>query len=164
VPERVIIPTTFPAPGPAAPSDTPDLNGFRAAQVRLHGVFATGVTFIVPVATEELQWPVGTTFDPETGMPFDPVIQATGDVQTTVAIPAEVVHRTTGQGDQTTFGALGWVEGANMALIIRPLDKQKVEQATEAVVFGERQRIMSFRPDGIQPNVTDRWLVFLEGE
>jgi hypothetical protein len=161
--ERIVIPTTFPAPGPA-PSDAPDLSGFRAAQAKLHEVFATGVTFIVPVATEELQWPVGTTFDPETGLPFDPVIDAIGDVRTTVAISAEVAHRTTSQGDQTTFGPLGWVEGASMALIIRPLDKQKVEQATDAIVYGERQRILSFRPDGIQPDVTDRWFVFLEGE
>jgi hypothetical protein len=161
--ERLIIPTTFPVPGPA-PSGGPDLNGFRAAQRGLHDVFASGVTFIVPVAPEELEWPEGTTFDPETGLPFDPVIQAAGDVQTTVAIPAEIVHRTTSQGEQTTFGALGWVEGANMALIVQPLDKQKVEHATEAIVFGERQRIASFRPDGIQPNITDRWIVFLAGE
>jgi hypothetical protein len=160
MPERIVIPTTFPRPDPA-PSD---LNGFRAAQASLHDVFAGAVTFIVPVATEELEWPVGATFDPETGLPFDPVIQSTGDVQTTVTISAEVVHRTTSQGEQTTFGPLGWVEGAKMALIVQPLDKQKVEQASEAIVFGERQRVASFRPDGIQPNVTDRWIVFLEGE
>lgn len=159
---HIVIPTT-PAT-PATSTQAPDLAGFREAQQFLHNAFEGAVTFVVPLAVDDLEFPPDTPFDPETGMPLDPVVEPTGDTATLVAVPAEVVHKTTSQGDETSFGPLGWVEGSGMALILEPLDKEQVEGAVEAIVYGERQRILSFRPDGIQPHIIDRWLVFLEGE
>lgn len=142
----------------------PDLAGFRAAQVRLAEGFGSDVQFSIPAASGAITWPPDTPIDPETGMPYDPVVEplAGGDPET-VTVRAEVVHKTVSQ-EAVTFGALGWVEGAEMALILQPEDKTAVEGATEVVVFSERQRITSFRPDGIQPDVVDRWIVFLQGE
>lgn len=143
----------------------PDLAGFRAAQERLAANFGALVEFSIPAAPSDVTWPVDTGIDPETGFPFDPTVEPeTGGAPVLVTVRAEVVHRTVGQGDQTTFGALGWVEGANMALILGPDSKELVEGATEVTVFDERQLVMSFRPDGIQPDTVDRWICFTQGE
>lgn len=142
----------------------PDLAGFRAAQASLATAFGATVTFSIPPDADDVTWPDDTPLDPETGLPFDPVIEPeSGGEATEVEATAQVVHRTVGQGDQTPFGPLGWVESADIALILSVDDKAEVEAATEVVVFGERQRVISFRPDGIQPDVVDRWLCFVEG-
>lgn len=142
----------------------PDLAGFRAAMERLNEEFGALAVFRIPPDPADVEWPEDAGIDPETGLPFDPTVEPvddSGDVDEVTA-RVEVVHRTS-QGDQTTLGALGWVEEASLALILLPATKAAVEGATEVVVFNERQRILSFRPDGIQPDVVDRWIVFCEG-
>lgn len=143
----------------------PDLAGFREAMAVLNEKFGALATFRIPPDPEDVEWPDDAGIDPETGMPFDPTVEAVGDSDAVGEVTArvEVVHRTTSQGAQTTLGALGWVEEASLALILLPATKEVVEGATEVVVFNERQRILSFRPDGIQPDVVDRWIVFCEG-
>lgn len=140
---------------------TPDIAGFRAAQARLAAQFGTDVTFLVPAAPEDITWPDGTTFDPESGLPFDPVIEPTsGGDASEVTVSVQIVHRT--DNAEVSASAIGWVEGASMALIITNDDIAPIKLATAVVVYGERQRIVSFRPDGIQ-NSIDRWVCFTEG-
>jgi hypothetical protein len=69
----------------------PDIQGFITAQDRLRVVLGKDVTFFIrgtPV------WPVGTQLNPETGRPFDPVIDpVSGAEETSVVKRAGVTFR-----------------------------------------------------------------------
>lgn len=66
---------------------TPDIAGYRDAQRRLRDHFGRSVRFYGPAA---MVWDTSLApgeFDPETGLPFDPVITGSAQASANVAIP-----------------------------------------------------------------------------
>lgn len=141
----------------------PDIDGFEAAWRNLHQKFSTPVTFHIPPAPGTTTYPEGTSFDPDTGLPFDPVVEpVSGNESTDIDVNVGIVQEMRAFDDATTPTIVGLLESAKMALILTPGDKVMVEDATTVTVYGERQRITSWQPDGLFGTL-DRWFIFTEG-
>jgi hypothetical protein len=156
------VPTSVPGTVPPG-SIGPDILGFEEAQRRQHSFFDGDVVFRIPPVVGDVTYPAGTSFDPETGLPFDPVVEATGDTDefTEITVKAAVVRTVLSNRrleDESRAGALGVMEEGNLVLILQTDVKPTVEDATEVVALDERWEISEWRPDGL--NSTDRWLVF----
>jgi hypothetical protein len=142
---------------------SPDIAGWRDAQSRLRDALGTSVVFLKPVALDESSYPAGTSFDPETGLPFDPVVEPTVDTDPErIEVTASVVHRPidTDVRDAATNQPIGLVASSNLALLLDVADKETVEGSTEVEIWGQRHRITEWRPDGLTD--LDRWIVFVE--
>jgi hypothetical protein len=72
----------------------PDIAGWADAQDRLRQKLGTVVVFLIPPTLTPEDYPADTSFDPETGLPFDPTIEHTsGEEPERVEVVASVVHR-----------------------------------------------------------------------
>lgn len=123
------------------------------------------VVFLVPAELDEGDYPAGTSFDPQTNMPFDPTVEPTAPAPPTeVEVVASVVHRPidTDVRDNTVNEAIGLINSANTALIISIEDRARVEGATAVRIWDEEYVITEFRPDGL--NVVDRFIVYTESK
>jgi hypothetical protein len=141
----------------------PDLAGFRAAQQRLRESMGATVTFLIPASHDAGDYAPGTSFDPESGLPFDPLAErTTDDVPTEVVVVASVVHRPidTDVRDSAQNSPIGLINSDNVALLISTTDYPLVQAATEVEVWGDRYSITEMRADGV--NVVDRYVIYLE--
>lgn len=123
------------------------------------------VVFLIPETLEEDDYPDGTSFDPETNQPFDPLVEPTeAPEDTEVEIVASVVHRPidTDVRDNTVNEAIGLINSANTALLISVTDYDSVKDATRVRIWDEEYVITEFRPDGL--NVLDRYIVYTESK
>lgn len=139
----------------------PDIAGFRAAQQRLKDYFASTVRFLLP--SQDTVWPVDTGIDPETGLPYDPVIEpVSGGDPVVVEKMAEVAYSPRPFSDEAEVSMVGFEESATVMLILDFADYPDVKRATAFEVFGERYKITEFRADGLADR-PDYYLVWGEG-
>jgi hypothetical protein len=141
----------------------PDIAGWADAQDRLRQKLGTVVVFLIPPTLTPEDYPADTSFDPETGLPFDPTIEHTsGEEPERVEVVAAVIHRPidTDVRDAAADTPIGLVPSSNAALLISLADRPRAEGATEVEVWGERYRITEWRRDGL--TVQNRWIVFLQ--
>lgn len=132
----------------------PDLAGFRDAQQRKRQHFAEDVAFLGEVTME---FPDGTNIDPETGRPYDPVVEPTGSAQQTAVVPCEVAFNPT-RGDPAEPTELGWVEHTDVLLICDVGYASATSGAKDVEVRGERYKVVAMKPDGLTGN--DRLLTW----
>lgn len=137
---------------------TPDLLGFRDAQRKLRREFAETITFLEP---EVAAYPPGTQMDPETGKPYDPVIEADSTTQITREVRCNVVFKAinrAGVGGEAETSALGWNEATAVMLICDIDDKPNIDDAEEFILRDEIYKITATKDDGI--GSTQRVLVY----
>lgn len=139
-------------------SPSPDLPGFRDATIRMRAEMGTDVAFFAPQAET---YPAGTPLDPETGKPFDPVIQATASGFTSAAVRAGLYTKPvpSSREDDAIANAVGWFEAGNIVLDVDINDEDLIADATEVEVRGERYAIADSDRDGVG-DVEHRVLVF----
>lgn len=136
----------------------PDLDGFTDAQRRLRGAFGEEIVFLFP---EEVTWPPDTAIDPETGRPYDPVIEPSGSTQPTATVKCNVVFKAinrAGISGEAEATAVGWLEAGNMMLIADITDRATIDGAVRFQARDELWDIHSTLEDGI--GGVQRYLVF----
>lgn len=127
----------------------PDIAGFADAGRRLRAAFGEPVVFLRPAVET---WPPGTPLDPETGNPYDPMLEPTSSAQASAVVNCTVAARPFGQSGRavdTESGALGMVERDHLMLAC---DLELASAASGAVSFevrGDSYKVTSQRPDGI---------------
>lgn len=138
---------------------TPDLEGFRAAQRRHVANMGHDATFHLPGAQT---YPAGTALDPQTGEPYDPRIQPETNTGGDVVKKVNVIQRPAGGGLEgpTVAARNALMSAADVVLILLAEDHAAVQTATHVTVFGERYKITLFQPDGI--GTVHRWLTYCE--
>lgn len=128
----------------------PDLTGFQEAQRRLREKLGRVVMFYTPTPTV---WPALPTasFDPETGVPYDPTIKplASGYVvasarASTIFAPLKTVRRDDEQAD-----ALGVRSRLNKDLILDIADAWVASAAVMYELDGEFWQIVNVKTDGL---------------
>lgn len=131
----------------------PDLVGFRGAMQRKRSAFAETVTFTKPAVHV---WPAGTPIDPETGLPYDPVLadEASTDLDT-VDVAGNVAIR--GQEDAKA-NAAGWFDNTHALVIVDLADQAAVEDATRFIARGVTYEVVVKRTDGLVG--VDRYLMY----
>lgn len=136
---------------------TPDLAGFRDAQIRLIDGVGASVTFGVPTT---VTWPASAAINPESGVPYDPrIAPASGGSASAVTVNA-VISQSAGGADDQTAEAVGRMESADITLGIKPADRSSIEGATTVTVFGTLYRVREMKPLGHdQP---DSYVVYAE--
>lgn len=140
---------------------TPDRSGYVEAQNRLREVLGEAVILIQPAVNT---YPPGTALDPETGEPYDPLIQPTSSAAASALIQGRVAERGVAQVPEraTNDGALGWMEDNDVAVIAASAAASAADGATGMVIRGERYVIRSTRFDGLTG--IERLLIFGEKE
>jgi hypothetical protein len=137
----------------------PDIQGFITAQDRLRVVLGKDVTFFIrgtPV------WPVGTQLNPETGRPFDPVIDpVSGAEETSVVKRAGVTFRPIHVNVEDPLGDKvqgGLRKATSVAVHIKDSDYADVQDAHKFVVNGTSYKLTDWERD----DTTFRWIAFGE--
>lgn len=130
----------------------PSLTEFRGAMERKRAAFAETVTFSKPGAHV---WPPDTAIDPETGLPYDPVLAAEATELDTVDVPANVAIR--GQEDAKQ-NAAGWFDNTHALAIVDLARRGDVEDATHFVARGVQYQVVVSRADGVVGE--DRYLIY----
>lgn len=134
----------------------PDIDGFVAAQRELRDAFGEEIVFTGSVT---VTWPVDTEIDPETGEPYDPLIEpvSSGSPQT-ATVKCNVAFRTAPTTAGAEFAAFGAVENDHVMLIADIDDQSTIEPMTDFTCRGARFKIESKRPDGV--GGVQRFLVY----
>lgn len=135
-----------------------DLDGFAAAQRKLRANFGEAITFLGPPVTT---WPPDTLLDPETGLPYDPVIEATTTTNEQSVVCCNVVYKAinrAGISGEATTTALGWMETGDMMLIADISDRPLIDGKASFVARGEHWDIHATVADGV--GAIQRYLVF----
>lgn len=128
-----------------APSaDGPDIAGFADAQERLRSHFGELVVFLRP---PELTFPDGTALDPETGQPYDPMIEATEVAQSSGGVKCTIAFK--GRDEDIEWSALGFTEAEDALLICDIAAASAASGARSAVFRGEEYLVTAQRPDGV---------------
>lgn len=138
----------------------PDLNGFREAQVTLIAKLGSNVVFFKPTST---QWPEDAILDPETGEPYDPTVAPTASGFASAVVRCGVVTSTVRAVDDALVEAIGVVEEGEAVLLVPEEDYEEAEldDATEAVLYGERYVVSSRDERGIGDE-THRRLIWIQ--
>lgn len=132
-------------------------DGFQDAQRRLRA--ATGIDATFHIA-EAPVWPAGTKLDPETGRPYDPVIQPTsGGGFDDVTVKVGKAVGSLNDDDDTPIGIMSEAEGV---LMVDVDDVASVGSATEVTVSNVRYKITQKRPRGLTREM--EWLFFVEAK
>lgn len=134
----------------------PDLSGFREAQDDLRARFGVPVTFRTPVAAS---YPPGTTLDPQTNRPMDPLLTAVTTYDD-VAVQGQFIRGVESASPEIST-VLGRMSEGEAAVIVGTGDLAAIQDAEWAVVHGESYKVQSVRPDGIGTTV-HRYIVHLE--
>lgn len=134
----------------------PDIPAFHDAQKRLNEALGEAVQFLTP---QTPVWPEGTELDPETGKPYDPLIDPESgggydatEVQASVALKAEI--------EDVDEGRSGYRPDEEPIFIIMAEDYASVAGATRVAWNEGEFRITRFRPDSLQG--VYRYLVLTE--
>jgi hypothetical protein len=137
---------------------SPDFAGFADAQTRLRDHFGDEVTFkFEPQPT----YPPNTPLDPETGLPYDPVVAATDITQATTTVKCNIVFKAinrAGISGDVEASALGFIEAGDIMLIADIAERDQIDGAIEFVVRDEVWLIVATRVDAI--GTVQRYLVF----
>lgn len=137
----------------------PDLDGFREASVKLRAELGRDVPFFTPTPTI---WPEGTPLDPQTGTPYDPVIQpvasgyASASVRAIVVLPGANLR-----ADDVIAAAIGEIEEGKAAIVVgrESWDDNNLEDATLVGIYDETWAIVQSDLDGIGPDPADRVII-----
>lgn len=154
-------------------SDSPDLAGFVDAQKRLRSKLGRSVTFFTPL-TPIYPSSVGSgKIDPETHLPYDPVIQPAGfrvpasggaasgfvpagsqasgyaSASATCSVVYHPLDTSEIRRPPVAGTPFGNRDKANKDLIADPSDLAVFERATWFLLDGEGYRIELIKPDGI---------------
>lgn len=133
--------------------DGPDLAGFREARERKRRLFSEPVVLLGPaVAT----YPPGTPIDPETGRPYDPVLQPTSSARASALIDAEFVWKSGQTPSEDT--AAGTFERSHPMLIAGSAASAVASAMTHFTARGEMFQIEGVHFDGITG--IDRVLIY----
>lgn len=137
----------------------PDLDGFREASVNLRAALGRDVPFFTPTPTT---WPPGTPLDPQTGTPYDPVIQplasgfASASVRAIVVLPGANLR-----ADEVISAAIGEIEEGKAVVVVgrKSWDDNNLEDATLVGIYDETWEIVQSDLDGIGPDAADRVII-----
>lgn len=133
-----------------------DLNGFAGAQRKLRANFGEAITFLGPPVST---WPPGTPLDPETQLPYDPVLEATTTTNEQSVVCCNVAYRANrGPSGESASNALGWLETGDMMLIADITDRPLIDGKASFVARGEHWDIHATVADGI--GGVQRYLVY----
>jgi hypothetical protein len=131
-------------------TDGPDLQGMREAQATLRQYTGEDVIFYTPTGEE---WPPGTVLDPQTGRPYDPLIDPIASGWGSAAVRANLAFRpVSGLNDQTAETPLGNLELGQIVAIMDIDDAKAVADATEFDAKGDHYKITQRKDDGIGSN------------
>lgn len=139
---------------------TPDLTGYREAQIALIAELGSEVEFFSPAA---VTWPEGAILDPETGEPYDPTVVPTSSGFSSASVKCGIVLRSRPNvKDEEVATAIGPFEEGEGALLV-PIEDygaNNLDDATEAVVYSERYDITQTEEDGVADE-THRVIVYI---
>lgn len=130
----------------------PNLTGFRDAMERKRAAFAETVHFWRP---DDHAWPPGTPIDPETNLPYDPVLASEAIERVGIDVPANVAIR--GQEDATA-NAAGWFDDTHALAIVDLARRADVEDMTHFIARGVEYQAIVKRTDGVAGE--DRYLLY----
>lgn len=140
----------------------PDLDGFREASITLRAAMGREVVFLTPTETV---WPEGTPLDPQTGEPYDPVIQPLASGWASAAVPDALVVVPGGsvRVDTVTNQPIGEIEAGQAVVIIAAASYAipQVEAATRVVLFDGTYDITEADPDSVGGEEPDRVILHL---
>lgn len=130
--------------------DGPDLPGMKDAQATLRQYTGEDVIFYTPTGEE---WPPGTVLDPESGKPFDPLIDPIASGFSSAAVRCNLAFRPVqGLNDQVAETPVGDIELGQIVAILDIDDKVTIVDATEFEAKGDRWKIKQMKDDGIGSN------------
>lgn len=131
---------------------SPDLTGYREAQVALIAQLGTDIPFFLPAETV---WP-DVPLDPETGQPFDPTTAPLSSGFSSAVVRCGTAIRPIGLSrrgitDDNGYTAVGRFEDGEGVLIVPMADylDATLDDATECEVYRERYEITQRDEDGI---------------
>jgi len=131
-------------------ADGPDLAGMKDAQVRLRRYTGEDVIFYTPTGEE---WPPDTELDPQSGKPYDPLIDPIASGWASAAVNANLAFRpVSGLNDQVAELPIGNLELGQIVAILDIDEAQGVTDATEFDAKGDHYKITQRKDDGIGSN------------
>jgi hypothetical protein len=133
-------------------------DGFQDAQRRLRAETGIDATFHIPGTPT---WPTGTKLDPETGRPYDPVIQPEDDSGDETDVPLKV-GKAVGSLNDDNDSPIGIMSDAEGVLMVDVDDVASVASATEVTISNVRYKITQKRPRGLTRVM--EWLFFVEAK
>lgn len=136
----------------------PDIAGFVAASQELRQLTGDTITFVVP---QPDQWPVGTRINPDTGKPYDAMVQPV-NAPLEVTIRASVILKEASplrpQAD-TQIAAVGEMSGMDIILDLDANDYPTVQAASDFIYSSRTYHIEEWKPFAIN-DVTYRYLCY----
>ena len=132
---------------------TPDLTGYREAQVALIAQLGSEVEFFSP---SQVVWPEGAILDPETQEPYDPTVVPLSSGFSSASVKCGIAIRSVGLSrrgisDDEHLTAIGEFEDGEGVLLvpIEDFEANDLDEATEATIYGERYDITQTEEDGL---------------
>jgi hypothetical protein len=132
---------------------TPDLTGYREAQVALVAQLGSDVPFFTPSA---VTWPAEAILDPETGEPYDPTVVPTSSGFTSASVRCGIAVRPIGLSRRGVADDEGWTalgkfeDGEGVLLVpIADFEDNDLDEATEAEIYNERYEVTQTDEDGL---------------
>src|SRR3954452_1698152 len=117
----------------------------RDAQVRLRKYPGESIPFYTPTGVE---WPADAEIDPQTGRPFDPLIDPIASGFASASAVAGLAYRpVTGLNDQTAETAIGNIELGQIVAILDIDDAKAVADATEFDAKGDHYKVTQSKDD-----------------
>jgi hypothetical protein len=133
---------------------TPDLTGYREAQIALIAQLGSEVEFFLPAG---VVWPPEAILDPETGEPYDPSVLPVSSGFSSASVKCGIAIRSRGgvAKDEEILTAIGPFENGEGALLVPVADYEanSLDEATEAVVYNERYDITQADEDGLADQI-----------
>lgn len=136
----------------------PDLAGFVDAQNRKRELIGEDITLLFPPS---LDWPPGTPLDPQTGRPYDPMVEPVASAQASAVVRAGVAFRAVnraGIGGETDVAALGYLDNSHIMLNLPLACAAVASGAQDFIAREERYKITATKEDGI--GIVARVLVY----
>lgn len=139
---------------------TPDLAGFKEAQDRHRQQQGENIVFLGEVL---LTFSPGTPLDPQTGRPYDPMIQPTGSAVSSAAVRCGVAFRAVdraGVSGGADVSAAGRFD-SNHVLLNAPIAAASAVVGAKAFILrAEEYKITASKTDGISQDAQHRWIVY----
>lgn len=129
---------------------TPDLAGFAEAQDRLRAQQGEDVVFL---QRAEVTFAPGVPLDPQTGRPYDPMVEPVASGQASATVRCGVAFRAlsrSGQGaGEAAAGPIGFMETDHVMLNAPLAAASAIAGAVDFVLRGGRYQITAQKVDGI---------------